>query len=193
MAILYKNDIVERYNKKQSTLLDEAGERRYSRNKLIENAKSFSYTETYDIFLSHSYDDARLVEQLRDMMVEEGFSVYVDWIEDDHLERGHVTTGTATILRNRMDRCNSLIYLTSQSAESSVWMPWELGYMDAKTKRVAVAPILDEDEHFDGREYLGLYPYFDLTNDKFYIHQSAKEWIDFKGWMSGGNPKPHTF
>ena len=64
--------------------------------------------------------------------------------------------------------------------------------MDAKTGRVVVAPVLDDDEDFEGREYLGLYPYFDLTNDNFYIHRSPSEWVNLKGWMSGDNPKAYT-
>ena len=117
------------------------------------------------------------------MLEDLGFKVYVDWIEDDHLDRGKVTSKTASILRSRMDRCLSLIYMTSQSAESSLWMPWELGYMDARTGKVAVAPILDNDEQFNGREYLGLYPYLDLTNDRFYIHENKNEWMNFMDWM----------
>ncbi|MFA0813684.1 hypothetical protein [Microbulbifer epialgicus] len=117
-----------------------------------------------------------------------GFKVYIDWIEDNHLDRGRVTTETASTLRSRMDRCSSLIYLTSQSASGSLWMPWELGYMDAKKGKVAVAPIMDDGENFEGREYLGLYPYFDLTNDDFYIHRNISEWVDIKDWMAGKQP-----
>ncbi|MEY8214191.1 MAG: TIR domain-containing protein [Colwellia sp.] len=151
MALLNKKDIIDRYNKRQSYLLDEGGEKRFSKNKLIETRDNFSHIEQYDVFLSHSFDDARVVKLVKDMLEEKGFKVYVDWIEDDHLDRGKVTADTASILRNRMNRCSSLIYLTSQSAENSLWMPWELGYMDARTSKVAVAPILDDDESFEGR------------------------------------------
>lgn len=48
--------------------------------------------------------------------------------------------------------------------------------MDARTGRIAVAPILDDNQTFDGREYLGLYPYLDLTNDRFWIHRSTSRW-----------------
>jgi len=164
-------------------------EKTYSKNKLLEERNDFSYLELYDVFLSHSFDDARIVKLVKEMLEEQGQKVYVDWIEDDHLDRGGVTTETAAVLRSRMNRCSSLIYLTSQSAESSLWMPWELGYMDAKTGKVAVAPIMDEDESFEGREYLGLYPYLDLTNDSFYIHKKVGEWVGFKGWMAGEQPE----
>ena len=142
--------------------------------------------------MSHSYDDARIIKHIKELLEEKGYSVYVDWIEDSRLDRGNVNTQSASLLRNRMDCCSSLIYVTSESAEKSVWMPWELGYMDAKTGRVAVAPILDEDVDFEGREYLGLYPYLDLTNDSFYIHRRSNEWVNLIGWMKGENPKMHN-
>lgn len=190
MAIIHKSEILRRYNAAQTTLLAEDSERRWAANSLQEAFESFSFSERYDIFLSHSYSDARIVKQIRNMLIEKGYSVYVDWIEDEQLDRGKVSEYTATVLRNRMNSCSSLIYLTSDSAENSVWMPWELGYMDARTGRVSVAPIIeDDDEDFDGREYLGLYPYLDLTGDSFYIHRGVESWVTFGDWMQGEKPK----
>ena len=62
--------------------------------------------------------------------------------------------------------------------------------MDARTGKVAVAPIMEDDEDdFDGREYLGLYPYLDLTQDSFYIQRAHGSWVTFGGWMQGEKPK----
>lgn len=191
MGVLRRQNLIHRYNQRQSTLLTDAGEVRYAKRRLFEASSSFSASEAYDVFLSHSYEDARIVKLIKEMLEESGLQVYVDWIEDEHLDRGRVTSNTASILRRRMDRCSSLIYLTSQSAEGSVWMPWELGYMDARTGKVVVAPILGEDENFEGREYLGLYPYLDLTSTSFYIHKSDSEWVDIKGWMQGQQPRAY--
>ena len=191
MAILKRHDLILRYNQRQRPLVSQSGEIAYAKGKLAEASSSFSASETYDVFLSHSYEDARIVKVIKEMLEESGFKVYVDWIEDEHLDRGRVTSNTASILRRRMDRCSSLIYLTSQSAESSLWMPWELGYMDARTAKVVVAPILGEDEDFEGREYLGLYPYLDLTNTSFYIHKSDSEWVGIRGWMQGQQPRAY--
>ncbi|MFH4400457.1 toll/interleukin-1 receptor domain-containing protein [Vibrio diabolicus] len=190
MAIIRKSEILRRYNAAQKTLLEEANERRFAADSLKKAFESFSFSEHYDIFLSHAYSDARIVKQIRSMLIEKGYSVYVDWIEDEQLDRGKVNEYTATVLRNRMNNCSSLIYLTSDSAEKSVWMPWELGYMDARTGRVSVAPIIeDDDEEFYGREYLGLYPYLDLTGDSFYIHRGVGSWVTFGDCMQGKNPK----
>ena len=191
MPILKKQDLLNRYSKSQSVLLNEADEKSFAQEKLSEGSKDFSYTKGYDIFLSHSYDDSRIVKILKEMLEGAGWRVYVDWIEDNRLNRSRVTPGTAGILRRQMNSCESLIYLTSQAAVNSLWMPWELGYMDAKTGRVAVAPILDEHEDFEGREYLGLYPYLDLTSDSFYIHRNPDKWVGFTKWMAGENPIDH--
>lgn len=190
MAIIRKSEILRRYNSAQTTLLPEANERSWAAGRLQASFESFSSSEHYDIFLSHAYSDARIVMQIRSMLIEKGYSVYVDWIEDKQLDRGKVNEHTATVLRNRMNNCSSLIYLTSNSAEKSVWMPWELGYMDARTGRVSVAPIFeDDDEEFDGREYLGLYPYLDLTGDSFFIQRGVGSWVTFGDWMLGEKPK----
>lgn len=191
MEILKKSQLVQKYNNMQSYLTSESGERAYASGRLKEFSEQFSILNKYDIFLSHSYDDARIIKLIKEMLEMNGFSVYVDWIEDSQLNRGNVNVTSASLIRNRMDCCSSLIYITSESAEKSVWMPWELGYMDAKTRRVAVAPILNEEADFDGREYLGLYPYLDLTNDSFYIHSSRSEWVNLIGWMKGENPSRH--
>ena len=132
MAVLRKRDVLGRYVKAQSYLVSDAGELSYSSNSLKKVFESFDYTKTYDIFLSHSFQDARIVKQIYDELTKKGHSVYVDWIEDRHLDRSKVSKHSATVLRNRMNSCRCLIYLTSVSAEKSVWMPWELGYMDAK-------------------------------------------------------------
>ena len=190
MAVLRKRDVLGRYAQAQTSLVSDLGEIYYSSNKLKEVFESFDVVKTYDIFLSHSFKDARIVKQIYDELTDKGNSVYVDWIEDRQLDRNKVSKHSANVLRLRMNHCRCLIYLTSVSAESSVWMPWELGYMDAKTNRVAVAPILedDEDEDFSGREYLEIYPYLDLTGDTFFIQNSSTSYVGLDRWLTGANP-----
>lgn len=190
MAILRKKDLLGRYTKSQTHLVSDAGEIRWASDQLKKAADEFDFQKTYDIFLSHAFKDARVVKQIRDELTSKGYEVYVDWIEDKQLDRNKVSKASAIVLRNRMKNCRSLIYLTSASAEKSVWMPWELGYMDAKTSRVAVAPIFeeDDDESFEGREYLGIYPYLDLTGDSFFIQDSPTEYVVLDGWLRGRNP-----
>lgn len=122
--------------------------------------KNYKVTERFDIFLSHAMVDAELVLGVKVLLEEEGKKVYVDWIDDQALDRNRVTADTAEVLRHRMRQCESLLYLATENAPKSKWMPWELGYFDGyKNGSVAVLPVMEEsDSPFEGQEYLRLYP-----------------------------------
>lgn len=127
---------------------------------LTEDSRRFSSTDHYDIFLSHSYQDADVIYGIKSIVEKLGLKVYVDWMDDPGLDRGKVTAKTAHILRDRMQNCSSLVYVHSPNATQSVWMPWELGYFDAlKPRHVWILPLVSAyDSEFKGQEYLGLYP-----------------------------------
>jgi hypothetical protein len=193
MALLTKSALLSKA-RDTSHYTTESLVREFSANALAneKRAADTSYTGRYDIFLSHSSEDAIYIKALRDLLTEAGFSVYVDWINDPLLDRANVSKATAQTLRLRMQSCGSLLYATSRAAEASVWMPWELGYMDAHTdSRVAVIPVVNDnqaDTIFVGREYLGLYPYLDKTGNSFWMHESAHSFIPFRNWLNGSNP-----
>ncbi|MEW6229158.1 MAG: hypothetical protein AB1700_13885, partial [Bacillota bacterium] len=116
----------------------------------------------YDVFLSHSYLDAPYIYAIKVEIERQGFSVYVDWVDDRQLDRSNVTKETARRLKERMQSCTSLFYATTDNAQGSVWMPWELGYFDGIKGKVAVLPVTEtptDSDEYKGREYLGLYPY----------------------------------
>ncbi|BBZ49100.1 toll/interleukin-1 receptor domain-containing protein [Mycobacterium heidelbergense] len=121
---------------------------------------SKSATGSFDVFLSHSIRDARVILGVRDWLVAQNLRVYVDWIDDPELDRNAVSEATADRLRKRMQCSRRLIYATSRAARQSRWMPWELGYFDGlhDGERVAVMPLESPDSSaFVGEEYLGLY------------------------------------
>lgn len=127
---------------------------------LSEEAQAFTSTKRYDVFLSHSFDDAEAIYGVKKMIEALGLTVYVDWIEDAKLDRSKVTVETAALLRERMKSCSSLIYTHSVNSPDSVWMPWELGYFDGfRSHQVWILPLVaNYDGEFKGQEYLGLYP-----------------------------------
>jgi len=153
------------------------------------NAKIIEKADRYDIFLSHSFEDARLVRALRDELMSQGYTVYVDWIDDPLVDRTRVDKFSAELLRLRMRMSRSLLYATSESSSKSLWMPWELGYMDGRTNsRVAIVPIVHEADsikEFKGVEYLSIYPYLDKTGANLYIHRSIGKWTNFSKWIAG--------
>lgn len=154
MSFFKKSFLVEKYNK--------SSEHKNFSNSTdsVRKVASMQTEKTYDIFLSHSYDNIELVLGTRVYLLEQGFSVYVDWIDDPQLDRAKVSVKTANILRNRMIMCKCLIFLATKESLDSKWTPWELGYMDGKKNKVAILPALaDYNNSYSGQEYLEIYPY----------------------------------
>jgi TIR domain len=130
-----------------------------ARSQLAKSAAA-SMTTDYDIFLSHSYEDAEVIAGVKILIEAEGLRVYVDWLEDAQADRSQVTATTADMLRQRMNHCRFLLFASSRASSGSKWMPWELGYFDGMRRgRVGILPIVESDSgSFSGQEYLGLYP-----------------------------------
>ena len=170
---------------------------------LNENVQRFrkDSKDTYDIFLSHSYLDKTLVYTVVDLFNQAGYSVYVDWIEDQQLDRSKVNAATANTLRERMELSKSLAYVATSNSSNSKWCPWELGYVDAlKNGRCAILPIMKDDSStFKGQEYLGLYPFIDYALNKnthtyeFWVNDpQSGNYISLGEWLSGANPYNHN-
>lgn len=169
-----------------STILQEA----YTTQK-----SEYSRTKVYDIFLSHSIKDKELVAGTKLILEDLGYSVYVDWIEDPQMNRSAVTKETAEMLQNRMQNCKSLFYAFSTNSGTSKWMPWECGYFDGiKKGKVAVLPISSSNSRsFKGTEYLGLYYYITIENDKsnqqfVWVNESEDTYVKYREWMNGDKP-----
>lgn len=179
-------------NKGTSTTVyaSETTRRENAARSLLTERRAVSSTDSFDIFLSHASEDAIIIKAIRDELVEGGYKVYVDWIDDPQLDRSHVNAATASLLRERMRQCKSLLFATSSAARKSVWMPWELGYMDAFTNmRVAIVPVVPDSEaskDFKGQEYLGIYPYFDKTGANFWVHRDTSRFVSFARWLREG-------
>lgn len=131
--------------------------------KLSNIIKNQENKSKFDVFLSNSIRDEELVIGVENIFKDMGKTVYIDWVFDKHLSRDSVTKETAETLRNRMKQSSKLLYLATDNASSSKWMPWELGHFDGlKSGNVAILPLVDSvDSSFQGQEYLGLYPVLD--------------------------------
>jgi hypothetical protein len=112
----------------------------------------------YDIFLSHAADDAQEVDDVRSMLLGARFRVYCDRYDDNFLDRANVTAATADRLRDRMRRCNAMVFVVTRNSSFSKWMPWELGFFDGVRGRVLVYPVDEEALANAGeQEYLSLF------------------------------------
>jgi hypothetical protein len=203
MGLFTKQQLVDRFEAR----LEKGGYYGTARQRAVEflnesqrEQQTFSATtKTYDIFLSHSSDDAREVGGLKLNLEDFGYSVYVDWIEDPQLDRSNVTRSNAETLRKRMNQCKSLLYAFSENARTSTWMPWELGYFDGIKGKVAVLPVVEGGRNsFKGNEFVELYPYVDeaqmdgANTPKLWVNESMDTYVRFDAWLSGKKPYKRT-
>lgn len=149
------------------------------------NSLDYVSQNSFDIFLSHSYDDKKYIYNLFKILTNHNLSVYVDWIIDSELDRSHVTKDTAELIRKRMQQSKCLLYATSLNASDSKWMPWELGYFDGYSKgKVAIIPIVDnENSSFYGQEYLSLYPYIDEVGTTLWVNKHDLTYHRLDEWF----------
>ncbi|MCK0513253.1 toll/interleukin-1 receptor domain-containing protein [Aromatoleum buckelii] len=148
---------------------------------LKEDRQASRDSESFDVFLSHSSTDADLVLGVKRLLEARGLKVYVDWDTDTQLDRSTVSSETAELLRRRMRQSASLIYLATEAASTSKWMPWELGYFDGlRSGQVAVMPLMNnENDKFSGQEYLGLYP--KITKDTYQNTRQKDVFVEGQG------------
>lgn len=151
----------------------------------------------YDLFISHSFKDKELIEELIHLFNSCNYSVYVDWIEDKDLNRDNVTVSTANLIRERVQSSKGLAYVATKSVSQSKWCPWELGYSDGRLKgRSCILPVLESESLFKGQEYLGLYPYIEYSKVKdkskydFWVFdpQDSKKYVILREWLNGQEP-----
>jgi hypothetical protein len=148
---------------------------------LREAATAATKEDRFDVFLSHASTDAELILGVKGLLENQGFTVYVDWIDDAQTDRSKVSRETADLLRRRMRQSGSLVFVATEAASSSKWMPWELGYFDGfRPNMVAVLPLVDNPtQTFKGQEYLALYPVID--KDKYIENGSQDVFVEDKG------------
>lgn len=162
---------------------------------LESRAKVLDSVSQFDIFLSHSFNDQELILGIMMSLEDLGYSVYVDWMHDEQLNRDKVTSETAQVLRRRMNMSKSLFFATTAGSSSSKWMPWELGYMDGHNGKAAILPVAQErTSTYSGQEYLGVYPYVQQNpaisdpRPRLWIHQSPSKYVSFADWLAGRVP-----
>jgi hypothetical protein len=113
----------------------------------------------FDIFLSHSSLDLRLVLGLYTELTKWNYKVYLDRFCDPHLDRTKVTGATARTMRYRIAQSKSLFVATTSNTPKSAWVPWELGLSDGWNGKAAVLPLMEAGQTtFIGNEYFEIYP-----------------------------------
>jgi hypothetical protein len=161
---------------------------------LAEKMEKQASAQTFDIFLSHAFDDKELILGVALVLEDLGHTVYLDWRDDPTMDRRNVNATTAETLRYRMNQSRCLFYATTENSSSSKWMPWELGYKDGESSRCAILPIQATlPRSFKGQEYLGIYPYVTQEKDtiqeeQLWVRRSATCYVLFEAWLAGSLP-----
>jgi hypothetical protein len=139
----------------------------------------------FDVFLSHSYEDAEVIAGVARLLEADGLTIYVDWTVDRQLDRSAVTPDTAKLLRKRMKHCYFFLFVSSATSPRSKWMPWELGYFDGRHQgRVGILPIVERSgQGFQGQEYLGIYPMYEFIDLKDVGRQLARSMSSTQAMM----------
>ncbi len=163
-----------------------------SKRILKESVTAATDQDRFDIFLSHASKDAALILGVKGLLEDLGFTVYVDWVDDPQLSHTNVNRENADLLRRRMRQSQSLVWVATEAASDSKWMPWELGYFDGfRPRQVAVLPLVDNPgQTFKGQEYLSLYPVIDKDvyqegGKDIFVEDAGRRWTTLKDFGKG--------
>jgi hypothetical protein len=184
MAYLTESEVRTRASRVTQRLQKSAG-------RVLTEDRASAY-DAFDVSLSHSSTEPEeILLGIKALLEDTDLKGYVDKYSDPQLSPDNVTPETAEILRGRMSQSHSLLYVCSRLSTKSRWMPWELGFLDGRKGRVGILPVTQNQENaFEGEEYLNLYPYVDRVrdnkgNDSFWINRAYDEYARLSGWAKG--------
>lgn len=103
------------------------------------------------IFISHKQEDASLAGRVAVMLEHYGHAVYLDVIDQAISKNGD---DLAEYLRSRLEECNCLLAVISESTKTSWWVPWEIGV--ATEKNYPLSTYLNQEAAVP--EYLKKWP-----------------------------------
>jgi len=140
------------------------------------------------IFLSHSHED-------KDTALFKGLIVFLGncgvsiWIDSEDSGLPSITNReTAQKIKGKISNLDFFIVLATDNALKSHWVPWEIGIADQckKLQQIAIIPVVEDFETFQGNEYLQLYPrVVTVQGGEIGIFEPGKdEGKLFKNWLS---------
>ena len=89
------------------------------------------------------------------MIVDAGYAVYVDWIEDEELNRSKVTAKTAQTLKRRMNCSRGLAYIATTNTLIPNGVHGNGGILMEKITKGAAYYLLWNQENIMGKNILG--------------------------------------
>lgn len=107
--------------------------------------KNIQSQKVYDIFISHSTKDKKIVEDVIKFFNEQNKTCYCDWTMDqDYLKRKYVGEYTKQVLKVRMEQSKVLVLLRTESSVQSDWVNFEIEYFESLKKPIYVIKSLND-------------------------------------------------
>jgi hypothetical protein len=111
------------------------------------------------------------------------------WIDSEDSGLPSITNReTAQKIKGKISNLDFFIVLATDNALKSHWVPWEIGIADQckKLQQIAIIPVVEDFETFQGNEYLQLYPrVVTVQGGEIGIFEPGKdEGKLFKNWLS---------
>ena len=104
--------------------------------------------KNFDLFISHSSKDYSIVRKFIEYKNKQGIYVFCDWINDsDYLKRNLLCEATLNVIRYRLDKSKSMVFIRTQSSLKSLWCKYEINYFYKLKKQIYV---IEADEIING-------------------------------------------
>lgn len=115
------------------------------------------------VFVCHSHRDADLVKGLVNLLLDAGWTAYIDWA--DERMPAHPNRETARRIQERIVALDVFLFLATPNSLASRWCPWELGFANGKKQTDSIVVCATSDGGtIHGNEYLDLYRRLDLSS-----------------------------
>lgn len=112
---------------------------------LIQNKKS------YDLFISHSFEDNELVRKIIKYLNKFNLNIYCDWLSDnDFLKRKYASDYTKMILKRRIEQSNKVLFIRTKNTNDqnnnfySEWVEMEILYAKEINKSIECVDFIDD-------------------------------------------------
>jgi hypothetical protein len=134
----------------------------------------------YDLFLSHSSFDSKLLLRLKSILNHSNVNVYVDWVSDRNaLKRELTNANTAKTIIERLKSSKAFLYIHTEASQNSKWTPWEIGLFHALKGKICIY----NPDNIEKAPYLEIYPTAVLEGGELFVETEVgrvliKQWID---------------
>lgn len=126
----------------------------------------------FDYFISHSYLDGKIIQNLISFQNNQQKYIFCDWINDfDYLKRELLCQATLNVIELRLRQSKNLIFVESNDSKNSIWCKYELNYYYELKKPIF---IISKEDIINNNFILK------PLKDKWFIDPKYKEKIFFK-------------